>query len=237
MSRQGKGTPTLVAVIDQFSRYIVSWKPFDTMHAKEIVACARQAFVKHVTFSIMNFREGSVFGFYKYAVAARLYACGAEPEQKGPDGGTTPSCKDGSRRSRANACGRKSTARLPELKSDHREARHAWYNEERIHHALSCGTPAQWYRSIVCEAACPSMVLSGWGDSERIRLSLSYRFGHFTEPEAPLVHEETLRSCFQRLCGKISSNNRDVLSRHSNRTLLVLQAQCCGTRVSIRLPT
>ena len=49
-----------------------------------------------------------------------------------------------------------------ELKGNHREARHAWYSEERIHYALSCGTPAQWYRSIVCEAACPSMVLSGW---------------------------------------------------------------------------
>jgi putative transposase len=86
-----KGTPTLATVIDQFNRCIVSWRPFDTMRAKEIVACARQAFVKHVTLSIMNFREGSVFGFYKYAVAARLYACGAEPEQKGSNGGTTPS--------------------------------------------------------------------------------------------------------------------------------------------------
>ena len=36
-----------------------------------------------------------------------------------------------------------------------------WYNEERIHYALSGDTPAQWYRSIVCEAACPSMVLPG----------------------------------------------------------------------------
>jgi hypothetical protein len=81
----------LVAVIDRFSRYIVSWKPFDTMCDKEVATCARQAFTKHVTLSIMNFEQRGVFGFYKYAFAARLHACGAEPEQEGPDGGTTPS--------------------------------------------------------------------------------------------------------------------------------------------------
>jgi hypothetical protein len=112
----GKGTPTLVAVIDQFSRYIVSWKPFDTMCDKEVATCARQAFTKHVTLSIMNLEQRGVFGFYKYVVAARLHACGAEPEQEEPDEGTTPSCKDGSRRSRANACGRRSTAHLQSLR-------------------------------------------------------------------------------------------------------------------------
>ena len=86
-----KGTPTLATVIDRFSHYIVCWKPFDTMCAKEIATCARQAFVKHVTLSIMNFEQGGVFGSYKYAFTARLYACGAEPEQKGSDGRTTPS--------------------------------------------------------------------------------------------------------------------------------------------------
>ncbi|MFC2647713.1 MAG: integrase core domain-containing protein [Coriobacteriaceae bacterium] len=47
-----------------------------------------------------------------------------------------------------------------ELKDDHLEARHTWYSEERTHYALSGDTPAQWYRSIVYEATCPSMVLS-----------------------------------------------------------------------------
>jgi len=61
------------------------------MRAKEIVACARQAFVKHVTLSIMNFEQRGVFGSDTYAFTARLHACGAEPEQEGPDGGTTPS--------------------------------------------------------------------------------------------------------------------------------------------------
>jgi transposase InsO family protein len=44
---RGKGTPTLATVIDRFSRYIVSWKPFDTMCDKEVATCARQAFAKH----------------------------------------------------------------------------------------------------------------------------------------------------------------------------------------------
>ena len=73
-------------------------------------------------------------------------------KQKGSDGGTTLSCKDGSRRSRANACGRRSTAHLRSLRATI-EKLVTWYNEERIHYALSCDMPAQWYRSIVCEAA------------------------------------------------------------------------------------
>ena len=131
MSRQGKGTPTLATVIDRFSRYIVSWRPFDTMRAKEIVACARQAFTKHVTLSIMNFEQRGVFGSDTYAFTARLHACGAEPEQKGSDGGTTPSCKGGSARSRANACGRRNTAHLQSLRVT-TEKFVTWYNEERI---------------------------------------------------------------------------------------------------------
>ena len=33
--------------------------------------------------SIMNFEQGDVFGFYKYAVTTRLYTCRAEPEWEG----------------------------------------------------------------------------------------------------------------------------------------------------------
>ena len=158
---RGKGTPTLAAAIDRFSRYIVSWKPFGTMRAKETAVCARQAFTKHVTLSIMNFEQGGVFGSDTYTFTARLYACRAEPEQEEPDEGTMPSWRGGSRCSRANACGRRSTTHLQSLRVT-TEKFVAWYSEERIHHGFSCDTPAQWYRSIICEAACPTMVLFGW---------------------------------------------------------------------------
>ncbi|MFC2647714.1 MAG: DDE-type integrase/transposase/recombinase [Coriobacteriaceae bacterium] len=43
----GEGTPTLAVAIDRFSCYIVSWRLPDTMCAKEVATCARQAFAKH----------------------------------------------------------------------------------------------------------------------------------------------------------------------------------------------
>lgn len=68
MSRQGK------AHLPWWPSSIVSWRPLDTMCAKEIAVCS----AKHGLPSIMNFGQGSAFGFYKYAFAARPYACRAE---------------------------------------------------------------------------------------------------------------------------------------------------------------
>ena len=99
----------LTAVIDWFSRYIVSWRLFDTMRAQEVAACARQAFAEHGTPSIMNSDQGSVFGSEEYSTPAELRAIIAKFV--------------------------------------------TWYNEKRIHQSLGYDTPAEWYRSGICEAA------------------------------------------------------------------------------------
>ena len=56
----------LTAVIDWYSRYVVSWRLSDTMRAREVVACAKDAFEAHDTPSIMNSDQGSVFGSEEY---------------------------------------------------------------------------------------------------------------------------------------------------------------------------
>ena len=56
----------LTAVIDWYSRYIVSWRLSDTMRACEVVACARDAFEAHGTPSVMNSDQGSVFDSGEY---------------------------------------------------------------------------------------------------------------------------------------------------------------------------
>lgn len=52
----------LSAVIDWYSRYIVSWRLSDTMRACEAVSCVKDAFEKCGTPSIMNSDQGSVYG-------------------------------------------------------------------------------------------------------------------------------------------------------------------------------
>ncbi|MEE6148043.1 DDE-type integrase/transposase/recombinase [Olsenella sp. YH-ols2223] len=56
----------LTAVIDWYSRYIVSWRLSDTMRAREVVACARNAFEARGTPSVMNSDQVSVFGSEEY---------------------------------------------------------------------------------------------------------------------------------------------------------------------------
>ena len=57
----------LTAIIDWYSRCIVSWRLSDTMKANEVVRCAEDAFREHGISSIMNSDQGSVFGSEDYA--------------------------------------------------------------------------------------------------------------------------------------------------------------------------
>ena len=56
----------LAAVIDWFSRCMVSWRLSDTMRTQEVAACAEQAFREHGTPSAMSSDQGSVFGSEEY---------------------------------------------------------------------------------------------------------------------------------------------------------------------------
>ena len=65
-ARTGGRHMYLTAVIDWYSRYVVSWRLSDTMRAREVVACVRDAFDVHGTPSIMNSDQGGVFGSEEY---------------------------------------------------------------------------------------------------------------------------------------------------------------------------
>jgi transposase InsO family protein len=73
----------LTAVIDWYSRCIVSWRLSDTMRAREVVACARDAFASHGTPGVMNSDQGSVLRLGGVRLAACLRARGAEHERQG----------------------------------------------------------------------------------------------------------------------------------------------------------
>jgi putative transposase len=100
----------LTAVIDWYSRCIVSWRLSDTMRAREVVACARDAFASHGTPGVMNSDQGSVFGSEEYVslLASEHVVQSMNGRARWAD---NVLMRDGSGRSRASASGTRSTRR------------------------------------------------------------------------------------------------------------------------------
>lgn len=133
----------LTAVIDWYSRYIVAWRLSDTMQAREVVRCAKDAFRRHGTPSIMNSDQGSVFGSDEY-----VELLGSHHITQSMDGRSR--WRDNVLMERwfrtiKSECLRTSEyetpAELQKLISDFV----SYYNDKRIHQALDYETPASWY--------------------------------------------------------------------------------------------
>lgn len=133
----------LTAIIDWHSRYIVGWRLSDTMRAREVVACAREAFARWGTPGVMNSDQGSVFGSDEYV--SLLAGLGI------------PQSMDGKARWADNV---RIERWFRTLKSERlRNAEYStprelemeiagfveYYNNERIHQSLGYETPASWY--------------------------------------------------------------------------------------------
>ena len=141
----------LTAVIDWFSRYIVSWRLFDTMCAQEVAACARQAFEEHGTPSIMNSDQGSVFGSEEYV--SLLASMHVEQSMEARARWRDNALMERWFRTLKSECLRQEEYSTPaELRAIIAKFV-TWYNERRIHQSLGYDTPAEWYRSGICEAA------------------------------------------------------------------------------------
>ena len=141
----------LTAIIDWFSRYIVSWRLSDTMRAQEAAACAEQAFRDHGTPSVMNSDQGSVFGSEEYV---------SLPASRG-----ISQSMDGRARWRDNVlmerwfrtlkseCLRQTEYSTPQELRDTIAEFVEFYNSRRIHQSLGYDTPEEWYMSGIAEAA------------------------------------------------------------------------------------
>lgn len=141
----------LTAVIDRFSRYIVSWRLSDTMRAQEAAACARQAFAEHGTPSIMNSDQGSVFGSDEYV--SLLASMHVEQSMDGRARWRDNVLMERWFRTLKSECLRQEEYSTPaELRAIIAKFV-TWYNEKRIHQSLGYDTPAEWYGSGICEAA------------------------------------------------------------------------------------
>ncbi|MCH3947256.1 MAG: IS3 family transposase [Olsenella sp.] len=141
----------LTAVIDWCSRYVVSWLLSDTMRAREVVACARDAFEAYGTPSVMNSDQGSVFGSEEYVSLL--------------EGAHVTQSMDGRARRRGNVlmerwlrtlkseCLRNEEYDTPAQLGDIIRRFVDEYNESRPHQSLGYETPSSWYFSGIAEAA------------------------------------------------------------------------------------
>ena len=141
----------LAAAIDWYSRYIVSWRLSDTMRAREVVACARDAFEAHGTPSIMNSDQGSVFGSEEYVSLL--------------EGAHVAQSMDGRARWRDNVlmerwfrtlkseCLRNAEYETPAQLESIIRGFVDEYNGSRPHQSLGYATPSSWYFTGIAEAA------------------------------------------------------------------------------------
>lgn len=135
----------LTAVIDWYSRYIVSWRLSDTMRVQEVARCVSKAFREHGCPSIMNSDQGSVFTSDEYVKLLK----GAHVTQS----------MDGKSRWRDNVlverwfrtlkseCLRTSEYSTPAELERLIAGFVDFYNDRRIHQSLDYGTPSSWYFS------------------------------------------------------------------------------------------
>lgn len=141
----------LTAVIDWYSRYVVSWRLSDTMRAREVVACAKDAFEAHDTPSIMNSDQGSVFGSEEYVSLL--------------EGEHVTQSMDGRARWRDNVLMERWSGTLKSecLRNEEYETPAQLeaiirrfvddYNSARPHQSLDYDTPSSWYFTGIEEAA------------------------------------------------------------------------------------
>ncbi|SDC68845.1 putative transposase [Parafannyhessea umbonata] len=141
----------LTAVIDWYSRYIVSFRLSDTMQAKEVVRCVKDAFRRHGRPSILNSDQGSVFGSDEYVELLK----GAHVIQS----------MDGKSRWRDNVlmerwfrtlkseCLRTTEYSTPKQLERIISDFVSYYNDERIRQSLDYETPASWYFSGINQKA------------------------------------------------------------------------------------
>lgn len=141
----------LTAVIDWYSRYIVSWRLTDTMQAKEVVASAKDAFEAFGTPEIMNSDQGSVFGSEAYVEL--LKSKGIKQSMDGKARWRDNVLMERWFRTLKSECLRQTEYTTPAELRAIIDAFVEWYNERRIHQSLNYETPAKWYGSAILEAA------------------------------------------------------------------------------------
>lgn len=141
----------LTAVIDWHSRYIVSWRLSDTMRARGVVACARDAFASHGTPGVMNSDQGSVFGSEEYVLllASEHVAQSMNGRARWADNVLME------RRSRTlkSECLRNAEYETPAQLEDMIRGSADECNTTRPHQSLGYATPSMWYFSGIAEAA------------------------------------------------------------------------------------
>jgi putative transposase len=133
----------LTAIIDWYSRYIVSFRLSDTMGAGEVVRCVEDAFRRHGTPSIMNSDQGSVFGSKEYVGLLESFH--------------VVQSMDGKARWRDNVlverwfrtlkseCLRTAEYSTPSELERLISGFISYYNDTRIHQSLGYETPSSWY--------------------------------------------------------------------------------------------
>ena len=121
------------------------------MRAQEVAACARQAFEEHGTPSIMNSDQGSVFGSEEYV--SLLASMHVEQSMEARARWRDNALMERWFKTLKSECLRQEEYSTPaELRAIIAKFV-TWYNEKRIHQSLGYDTPAEWYRSGICEAA------------------------------------------------------------------------------------
>lgn len=133
----------LTAVIDWYSRYIVSWRLSDTMKAQEVVMCVKQAFKDYGTPSIMNSDQGSVFCSDEYV--ALLSSKGIAQSMDGKARWRDNVIIERWFRTLKSECLRLSEYSTPQELRDIIGKFVESYNSERIHQSLGYETPEMWY--------------------------------------------------------------------------------------------
>lgn len=141
----------LTAVIDWFSRCMVSWRLSDTMRAQEVAACAEQAFREHGTPSAMNSDQGSVFGSEEYVslLASRGIAQSMDGRARWRDNVLMERWF----RTLKSECLRQTEYSTPQELRDTIAESVELCSSRRIHQSLGSDTPEEWYMSGIAEAA------------------------------------------------------------------------------------
>jgi putative transposase len=133
----------LTAIIDWYSRYIVSWRLSDTMRANEVVRCAEDAFREHGMPSIMNSDQGSVFGSEDYV--SLLKSCHITQSMDGRGRWRDNVLVERWFRTLKSECLRTAEYSTPAELERLISGFVTYYNDRRIHQSLDYETPSSWY--------------------------------------------------------------------------------------------
>ena len=133
------------AVIDWYSRYIVSWRLHDTLEAEEAVECMEDAFERYGTPAIANSDQGTTYTSDAYIALLRRW--GVRQSMDGRGRWVDNVICERFWRSLKQEC-----IYISEYRSmrDLERIIGEWveyYNNERIHDSLDYETPAEWYFS------------------------------------------------------------------------------------------